>query len=127
MRFANALLACMQSALVAACAVSPRETPAPVTTAPASTPGASAPAPVGSASATRSYQPGIGIVESASVVALASTPSAAAGGTRAPASPTMAYRLKMADGSTQNVVHTGERFELGDRVQITSDGRLTRP
>ncbi len=127
MRFANALLACMQSVLVAACAVSPRETPAPVTPAPASTPGASAPAPVGSASATRSYQPGVGIVESASVVALASTPSAAAGGTRAPASPTMAYRLKMADGSTQNVVHAGERFELGDRVQITSDGRLTRP
>jgi hypothetical protein len=98
----------MQSVVLAACAVSPRETPAPVTTA-----------------ATPSYQPGIGIVESASVVALASSPSA--GGTGAPASPTMAYRLKMADGSTQNVVHTGERFELGDRVQITGDGRLTRP
>jgi hypothetical protein len=106
----------MQSVVLAACAVSPRETPAPVTTAPTST---TAPA------ATPSYQPGIGIVESASVVALASSPSA--GGTGAPASPTMAYRLKMADGSTQNVVHTGERFELGDRVQITGDGRLTRP
>jgi hypothetical protein len=116
--FGNALLACVQSLLLAACAVSPRETPAPVTTAPASTtvPGS-----------TPRYQPGIGIVESASVVALASSPSAAAGGTGAPASPTMAYRLKMADGSTQNVVHTGERFELGDRVQITSDGRLARP
>ncbi len=78
------------------------------------------------APAAPSYRPGIGVVESASIVSLGSSPSATAGGTGAPA-PTMAYRLKMTDGATQNVVHTGERFELGDRVQITSDGRLTRP
>lgn len=124
MRFGNALLACVQSMLLAACAVSPRETPAPVTTVPPST---TATAPTTAPAPTPRYQPGIGIVESASVVALASSPSAASGGTGAPASPTMAYRLKMADGSTQNVVHEGERFELGDRVQITGDGRLTRP
>jgi glutamine cyclotransferase len=39
----------------------------------------------------------------------------------------MAYRLKMADGTTQAVVQAGERFELGDRVQVTPDGRLLRP
>jgi hypothetical protein len=39
----------------------------------------------------------------------------------------MAYRLKMADGSTQDVVQAGKRFQVGDRVEITSDGRLLRP
>jgi hypothetical protein len=78
--------------------------------------------------APRAYLPGVGVVESASVVSLSSTPSAAAGGTaRAATSPTMAYRLKMADGTTQDVVHAGERFQVGDRVQVTGDGRLLRP
>jgi hypothetical protein len=39
----------------------------------------------------------------------------------------MAYRLKMADGTTQEIVQTGERFEVGDRAQITGDGRVVRP
>lgn len=69
-----------------------------------------------------------GVVESASVLSLASSPSAAAGGTAGPAtSPTMAYRVKLADGSTQSVVQQGERFAVGDRVQLTGDGRLVRP
>jgi hypothetical protein len=38
----------------------------------------------------------------------------------------MGYRLKMEDGSTQNVLHAGERFERGDRVELTSEGRLIR-
>jgi outer membrane lipoprotein SlyB len=38
----------------------------------------------------------------------------------------MAYRLKMDDGSTQNIVQSGERFAVGDRVQVTSDRRLSR-
>jgi hypothetical protein len=118
MKLTRVLLACAQSMLLVACAVSPRETPAPA--APAAAPPTAAPA-------MPSYQPGVGVVESASVVSLASSPAAAGGTAGAPASPTMAYRLKMADGSTQNVVHTGERFELGERVQVTSDGRLTRP
>jgi hypothetical protein len=62
------------------------------------------------------------VVESASIVALGSSPSA--GGTASPS--TMAYRLKMEDGSTQSVVQAGERYEVGDRLQITSDGRLSR-
>jgi hypothetical protein len=39
----------------------------------------------------------------------------------------MAYRLKMADGSAQDVVQTGERFEVGERVEMTREGRLVRP
>ena len=46
---------------------------------------------------------------------------------RAATSPTMAYRLKMADGSVQDVVQAGERFRVGERVRIASDGRLMRP
>jgi hypothetical protein len=56
------------------------------------------------------------------VASLSSSP-AAAGGT---AGPTMAYRLRMADGTTQDVVRPGERFEVGDKVQVTRDGRLLR-
>jgi hypothetical protein len=65
-------------------------------------------------------RPRVGVIESASV---ASLPSASAGGTTVP---TMAYRLRMEDGSTLGVMFAGERFEVGDRVEITSDGRLTR-
>lgn len=81
---------------------------------------AAAPAPP----AVRSYRPGIGIVESASVVSLPSSMSAAAGGA---SGPTLAYRLKMLDGTTQNVVQTGRRFKVGDRVQLTREGRLVLP
>ena len=38
----------------------------------------------------------------------------------------MAYRLKMDDGSTQSVVQAGERYEVGDRLEIAKDGRLSR-
>ena len=94
-------------------------------------PAASVPAPAASvppppASTTRApsaLRPGVGIVESASVVALPSS-SPAAGGT---AQPTMAYRLRMADGSAQDVVQSGPRFQVGERAQLTRDGRLVRP
>ena len=92
------------------------------TMAAASTPVPAAPQASHSANATR---PGVGVIESASVVSLPST-GAAAGGTAA-RGPTMAYAVKMPDGSTQSVVQAGERFQLGDRVQVTSEGRLVRP
>lgn len=57
-----------------------------------------------------------GAVESASVLSLSSKAS----------SPRMAYRVRMADGTTKDVVQTGERFEVGERVRITADGRLTQ-
>ena len=77
---------------------------------------------------TSRYRPGVGTIESATVLSLSSAPAAAAGGTAGAAtSATMAYRLKMADGTTQDVVQAGERFEVGDRVQMTREGRLVRP
>ena len=98
------------------------------------------PAPVPVAAPT--YKPGVGVIESASVVSLPSSRSATAGGTAphgptmayrlkmedgtTPHGPTMAYRLKMEDGTTQNIVQAGKRFELGDRVEVTGDGRLVR-
>jgi hypothetical protein len=119
MRIKSALLGCAQSILLVACTVTQPDR-APVTS-PAGSPGTPA-------RAAAMLRPGIGVVESASVVSLPSSSTAAAGGTsRAASGPTMAYRLKMADGSTQDVVQAGERFELGDRVQVTSDGRLVRP
>lgn len=73
------------------------------------------------------YRPGVGTIESATVLSLSSAP-ASAGGTAGPAtSATMAYRLKMADGTTQDVVQAGERFEVGDRAEMTREGRLVRP
>jgi hypothetical protein len=81
------------------------------------------PAPVPAAAST--YKSGVGVIESASVVSLSSSQSATAGGS-APPGPTMAYRLKMEDGTTQNIVQAGVRFELGDRVEVTSNGRLVR-
>jgi hypothetical protein len=70
------------------------------------------------------HQPRVGVVESASVVSLSAAPSAAAGSTSS--TPTMGYRLRMEDGSTQNILYAGERFEPGDRVELTSEGRLIR-
>jgi outer membrane lipoprotein SlyB len=105
----------------------------PAATAPAATaPAATTPAPIASAPlppapatpAARAYRPGIGIVESATVVALSSSTSAAAGGA---SGPTMAYRLKMNDGTTQEVVQTGRRFQVGDRVFLTREGRVALP
>ena len=84
----------------------------------------SAPLPALATPAPRSYRPGIGIIESATVVSLSSSTSASAGGT---SGPTMAYRLKMRDGTTQDVVQTGRRFQVGDRVQLTREGRLALP
>lgn len=74
----------------------------------------------------RSNRPAIGIVRSASVVALSSS-SSSAGGSGAATTPTMAYRVQMPDGSMVSVVQAGERFEPGDRVQITAEGRAVRP
>jgi len=127
MRSTSALFALAQLAMLAACAVSPPDDSA------ADRPGVQADERVDktaapTAPAPRTYRPGVGTVESASVVSLSSGTSAAAGGTTGAATnATMAYRLKMGDGTTQDVVQAGERFQVGDRVQITSDGRLIRP
>jgi hypothetical protein len=112
--------------MLAACAApSPRPaqeaSPAPEAAPASATAGATGPPG-------RVVRAGTGTVESASVLSLSPSASAAAGGTAGPAtSPTMAYRVQMADGTTQSIVQAGERFAVGDRVSVTSDGRLTRP
>jgi len=114
------------SAMLAACAAPPQRPP--VTDRPpveGNRPVDSAGAPAVPTSP--AHRPGVGTVESATVLSLSSAP-AAAGGTAGPGtSATMAYRLKMADGTTQEVVQAGERFEVGDRVEMTREGRLVRP
>jgi hypothetical protein len=114
------------SAILAACAAPPREQPVgDRPTVEGNRPAGSAAAPA--APASPAYRPGVGTIESATVLSLTSTP-ASAGGTAGPGtSATMAYRLKMADGSAQDVVQTGERFEVGERVEMTREGRLVRP
>jgi hypothetical protein len=114
------------SAIVAACAAPPREQPVgDRPTVEGNRPAGSAAAPA--APASPAYRPGVGTIESATVLSLTSTP-ASAGGTAGPGtSATMAYRLKMADGSAQDVVQAGERFEVGERVEMTREGRLVRP
>lgn len=105
---------------LAACAVSPPGGPAAdrperegsISSAPGTSPSAA------------THRAGVGVVQSASVASLPSSGTAAGGGT---AGPTMAYRIAMPDGSTQSVVQAGERFRVGDRVQVTSDGRALRP
>ncbi len=114
------------SALVAACAAPSRDEPAanrPTVEGNRPVDGATAPAVPESLA----YRPGVGTIESATVLSLSSAP-AAAGGTAGPGtSATMAYRLKMADGTMQEVVQTGERFEVGERAEVTREGRLVRP
>lgn len=93
-----------------------------VAVAPPSPVASATPAP--SASPAEAYRPGVGIVESATVGSLSASTSSAAGGA---SGPTMAYRLKMLDGTTQHVVQVGPRFHVGDRVQLTREGRIVRP
>jgi hypothetical protein len=98
---------------------------APVTTtsgAPVVSAASSAPVVSSGSSA---YRPGSGIVESISLVSLPA--SAAAGGTLPPVvSGPYRITMRMDDGSNQTLVVNNRAFLVGDRVQITSDGRLTR-
>jgi hypothetical protein len=83
------------------------------------------PVPAGVASVP-AIRAGYGIVEAVSLVYQAPAPSAAAGGT-APAVPGP-YRLmvRMDDGTLQNIVQDYRGFLVGDRVQVTADGRILR-
>lgn len=113
------LLVLALSITLAACAV-PQPYPPSTPTAASEAAQANSPATRPPAGAT-ALKPGFGVVESASVVSLPSSSSVAAG---ASAGPTMAYRLRMEDGSAQNLLHAGERLEVGDRVEVKSDGRM---
>ena len=131
-------LSLLVAAALAGCGTTYDE-PAPMARAPATQP----PAPVVSASPTASagsstpvalatlksssFRPGSGILESISLTTLPA--SAAAGGTAASTPVPGPYRLsiRMEDGNIQTVEADTRALLVGDRVQITADGRLIRP
>ena len=98
---------------------------APVTTSGGVPVLSAGPAPVVSAAPGSTQRAGQGIIES---ISLASPPaSASAGGTAAPvASGPYRVTVRMDDGTTQALVVDNRAFLVGDRVRISSDGRLTR-
>lgn len=78
------------------------------------------------AAAVQPLRAGYGIVEGVSLVYQAPTPSASAGGT-APAVPgPFRLMLRMDDGTAQQIVQDYRGFLVGDRVQVTADGRILR-
>lgn len=108
--------------------------PAPVVTAPPAAAGAStAPAsPVALAKLEPgTYQPGYGILESIGLVTL--PPSTASGGatgaaaTGAPAPGPYRLTVRMEDGTIQTLIQDTRALLVGDRLQVTEDGRLIRP
>lgn len=73
--------------------------------------------------ASKTYRPGLAVVESASAQT-PSPPSASSGGTTGPRTK---YRVKMLDGTTQEIEQTGDQFKVGDWVRLTREGRLSIP
>jgi hypothetical protein len=125
-----ALSALVAAGLAACASYEAPVTPAPVMTAPpvvAATPPA-APSSSAAALATLqpgSYRPGSGILESIGLVTLPA--SAAAGGSAAPAPGPFRLTLRMDDGSVQTLIQDTRALLVGDRLQITPDGKLLRP
>lgn len=103
-------------------AVAPPAPVVAVTPTPASTPSALATLKPGS------FRAGNGILESIGLVTLPQSSASAGGGTVAGPAPGP-YRLtiRMDDGTIQTVVQDTRALLVGDRVQITQDGRLIRP
>lgn len=58
------------------------------------------------------YRPGYGVVEAVSLVR--------------PGPPPYQLTLRMDDGTVQSVLQHSPSFRVGDRVQLTSDGRIIR-
>jgi len=123
-------LSALVAAGLAACATYEEApvTPAPVTTAPPVV--ATPPAAPSSAAALATlqpgtYRPGSGILESIGLVTLPA--SAAAGGTATAAPGPFRLTLRMDDGSVQTLIQDTRALLVGDRLQITPDGKLIRP
>ena len=106
--------------------------PVAVTTssgAPVTSSGSSAPAPTASSSA---WKPGAGVIQSISLgtpSARSAEASASAGGTAPSAVTGMGpYRmtLRMDDGTVQTLIVDNRAFLVGDRVQVSPEGRMIR-
>ena len=92
--------------------------------APVASAGPSAPASTASASAWKS---GGGVIQAISLGAPPAQGSASAGGTTSSAA-AGPYRmtLRMDDGAVQTLVVDNRAFLVGDRVQVTPEGRMVR-
>ena len=103
-------------------------TRAPDTSTPAPVVSSTPPAVVASGP-TVPYRPGYGRVEAITTVPIASQRStAAAGGTVGNIYGPAGYQLsvRMDDGSVQSIIQDNPAFRVGDRIQLTSDGRVIR-
>ena len=90
----------------------------------------------------QAYKPGYGVVDSVKAVGagvppgrttgrIVGSPAAAGGATIPPARPAGSLEgyqltLRMDDGTLQTITQTNRDFRVGDRVQVTSDGRVVR-
>jgi hypothetical protein len=88
-------------------------------------------APVASASAGSSvasaWKPGVGVIQTISLGTPQAQASASAGGTTSSAvSGPYNMTLRMNDGSVQTLVVDNRAFLVGDRVQVTPEGRMIR-
>jgi len=136
MAIRSAALLALLAAGLAACGTTyddpppARVAPAPVISAPpvvAVAPGPAPSTPVALAALKAgSYRAGSGLLESIGLVTLPPA-SAAAGASAAPAPGPYRLTLRMDDGSIQTVIADTRAVLVGDRLQITSDGRLIRP
>jgi hypothetical protein len=134
MAIRSAALVVVLTAGLGACAS--YEEPAPASTvpvAPAAPVIAATPKPASTPTALAtlkpgSFRPGNGILESIGLVTLPQSSAAAGGGTVAgPVPGPYRLTLRMEDGSIQTVIQDTRALLVGDRVQITQDGRLIRP
>jgi hypothetical protein len=84
----------------------------------------SVPAPTASASA---WKPGAGVIQTMSLGTPAAQASASAGGTTSSAvSGPYRVSLRMDDGTVQTLLVDNRAFLVGDRVQVTPEGRMIR-
>jgi len=76
------------------------------------------------------YRPGYGVIEAIAVERYTAprAPSAGAGATVGHAIDRTGYRLtvRMDDGGLQTIAQDNRDFRVGDRVQLTGDGRVIR-
>jgi len=81
----------------------------------------------GSSVPASAWKPGAGVIQTISLGAPAAQASASAGGTTSSAV-SGPYRmvLRMDDGTVQTLVVDNRAFLVGDRVQVTPEGRMIR-
>jgi hypothetical protein len=144
MRKLATLLGVLALAGLSACSTyDPNATPNPPNPDPGASattraPDTSTPAPVVSSSTapavvasgpTVPYRPGYGRVEAVTTVPVApQRATAAAGGTVGNVYGPAGYQLtvRMDDGSVQSIIQDNPAFQVGDRIQLTGDGRVIR-